>query len=326
MTFALAAGVTAGEANAKPRDMDRDGISNLVDLDVDGDGISNGKDANVDGGICRSGRFKGKFVGDRFPNGSNREKDIDGDGLADDSDQEKDIDGDGLLDDSGLERDIDGDGKLDDSDLEKDIDGDGLADDSAEEKDMDGDGLLDDANEEEDIDGDGLEDLSDEENDVDGDGKSDNTDEDIDGDGLGNSMDLTMNVRLENISIDLHPSLVSESLAIEKQKLMPAPDSTLISEVLISTFTCEYTMATQSIESSMVVSADTDRQRAIEWLNSILSRQENSLDNDSTWIQYLDILALWTSKTNPSADTSPPVMTNSASPKLPESESSLSRH
>jgi hypothetical protein len=155
-------------ADAKPRDIDADGIANRVDSDVDGDGITNGDDRNVDGGVCKRGPKKGKYVGDRAPNGSAREKDIDDDGLDDDSLKEKDIDGDGLPDDSKREKDIDGDGKPDDSD--DDIDGDDT--DNDEDDDCDGDGK-----------GRGRDD------DDDGDGEDDDSDDDDDNDGIDDDSD-----------------------------------------------------------------------------------------------------------------------------------------
>jgi heat shock protein beta len=121
------------------RDLDGDGIPNRLDIDVDGDGILNQFDRNVDGGFCRTGEFKGKYVGDRLPNGYPRERDIDDDGLLDTSLAEKDIDGDGLADDSFLELDIDGDGIP--NYLDRDMDGDGV--DNVPDDDQDGDGSLD---------------------------------------------------------------------------------------------------------------------------------------------------------------------------------------
>lgn len=77
--IALAATMSLGQAVASPKDLDEDGITNRLNSDVDGDSKRNGNDPNVDGGICRKGRLKGKFVGDRFRNDDSREKDIDGD-------------------------------------------------------------------------------------------------------------------------------------------------------------------------------------------------------------------------------------------------------
>lgn len=163
LMVAAVAAISAPLADAKPRDIDGDGIPNRVDSDVDGDGISNKDDRNVDGGVCKRGPKKGKYVGDRAPNGSAREKDIDDDGLDDDSAKEKDIDGDGLADDSKREKDIDGDGKPDDSD--DDIDGDDKGND--DDDDCDGDGK-----------GRGRDD------DDDGDGADDDVDDDDDNDGI----------------------------------------------------------------------------------------------------------------------------------------------
>ena len=161
------------QAHRGSRDLDRDGIPNIVDPDVDNDGILNGDDDNIDGGIAESGRRRGRYVGDRLPNDHPAERDMDGDGLADDSPAERDIDGDGKLDDSPDEFDIDGDGRDNDDPDEMDIDGDGKADDSPIEFDIDGDGRrnhLDD-----DIDGDGIENASD--SDDDGDGRDDSVDD-----------------------------------------------------------------------------------------------------------------------------------------------------
>ena len=125
-----------GQASASPKDLDGDGISNRLDRDVDGDGILNRSDRNVDGGVCRKGRFKGIFVGDRLKNDDPREKDIDGDGRPDRTDD--DIDGDGIR--NGKDDDCDGDGKGRSRD--RDDDGDGIKD--SRDDDDDNDGLSDD--------------------------------------------------------------------------------------------------------------------------------------------------------------------------------------
>jgi hypothetical protein len=171
---------------ASGKDLDEDGRPNATDPDVDNDGLPNGQDRNVDGGRCRSGRFKGRSIGDRLPNGSKGELDIDADGRRDDADAEKDMDGDRLADDSSREDDIDGDGRLDDDEDEDDIDGDGRLDDDEDEDDIDGDGRLDDDEDEDDIDGDGRRDDDEDENDIDGDGLDDDSvdEDDTDGDGL----------------------------------------------------------------------------------------------------------------------------------------------
>lgn len=168
------------------RDLDGDGIPNVVDPDIDNDGIPNALDKNIDGGIAKTGPFAGKYIGDHIDNDNPEEEDADDDGLADDSLAEKDIDGDGKLDDDPLEDDIDGDGRKDDDSAERDIDGDGRDDDSAEEDDIDGDGLDDDDDLEDDIDGDGKKD--DVDDDIDGDGKAngDANELDTDGDGIAN--------------------------------------------------------------------------------------------------------------------------------------------
>lgn len=168
------------------RDLDGDGIPNVVDPDIDNDGIPNALDKNIDGGIAKTGPFAGKHVGDHIDNDNPEEEDADDDGLADDSLAEKDIDGDGKLDDDSLEDDIDGDGRKDDSTAERDTDGDGRDDDAADEDDIDGDGLDDDDDFEDDIDGDNKKDDADD--DIDGDGKAndDSTELDTDGDGLTN--------------------------------------------------------------------------------------------------------------------------------------------
>ena len=147
VTFALAATLSIGQATASPKDLDEDKISNKIDPDVDGDGAANGSDRNVDGGICRKGKLKGKFVGDRLKNDDPRETDIDGDGLPDDSISENDIDGDGDSDDS--DDDIDGDGKSNGSD--DDCDGDNKG--RSKDRDDDGDGDDDDDDDDDDNDG-----------------------------------------------------------------------------------------------------------------------------------------------------------------------------
>lgn len=138
--FAVAIAATFGlcSANARPGDLDRDGVANRTDPDVDGDGVRNGSDRNVDGGVCLFGPYAGIYVGDHWPNGDRREKDIDGDGLKNDSSAELDIDGDGKKDNSSQELDIDGDGRPDDSWSETDIDGDGRP--NHADRDCDGDG------------------------------------------------------------------------------------------------------------------------------------------------------------------------------------------
>lgn len=152
------------------RDLDRDGIPNISDLDVDNDGILNGADRNIDGGIAKSGPLRGRFIGDKLPNNSPKELDMDSDGLADGSVNEKDIDGDRHLDSSLRETDIDGDGLGDSSLTESDIDGDGAIDGSRGEVDIDGDGI---AN--------GLD------PDLDGDSLANQADTDIDGTGIDDS-------------------------------------------------------------------------------------------------------------------------------------------
>lgn len=154
------------------RDLDRDGIPNLVDPDVDNDGLANGDDLNVDGGVALTGPKAGKSIGDRLPNDHPGERDLDDDGLADDSQAELDVDGDGLADDSAEETDIDGDGRADDAADESDIDGDGRADEAANEFDIDGDGIKNASDP--DVDGDGV--ANAEDTDDDGDGSLDDVD------------------------------------------------------------------------------------------------------------------------------------------------------
>jgi hypothetical protein len=139
---------TAGQAGAK--DIDGDGIPNRIDQDVDNDGIQNRNDRNVDGGVCKRGPKTGKYVGDRLPNGSRNEKDIDDDGLADDAPKEKDIDGDGEPD--TRDDDIDGDGRP--NRLDDDCDGDSRG--RGRDGDDDGDDTKD--NSDVDDDNDGIED------------------------------------------------------------------------------------------------------------------------------------------------------------------------
>lgn len=146
--FATAALATPS-VQADPADLDGDGIPNRVDPDVDNDGILNGDDRNVDGGVCKRGPKKGRYVGDRLPNGSPLEKDIDDDGLPDDSPRERDIDGDRLPDDSPREKDIDGDGVP--NAWDDDCDGDGKG--RGRDDDDDGDGSDDDDDSDDDNDG-----------------------------------------------------------------------------------------------------------------------------------------------------------------------------
>jgi hypothetical protein len=188
-------------------DLDRDGIPNTSDRDVDNDGILNGADRNIDGGIAQSGPLRGRYIGDKLPNNSPQELDMDADGLADNALNETDIDGDGLADNALNETDIDGDGLADNALNETDIDGDGLSDAAVNETDIDGDGQLDNAIAETDIDGDGLADNAASETDIDGDGLADGVagevdtdgdgsanglDGDVDGDGLANNSDAEM--------------------------------------------------------------------------------------------------------------------------------------
>ena len=109
---------------SRGRDLDGDGIPNSVDPDIDNDGIPNGLDPNVDGGIARSGPYRGRYIGDRLPNGHPAERDIDDDGLPNDSAAEHDIDGDGIP--NALDEDVDGDGIPNATDT--DDDGDGILD------------------------------------------------------------------------------------------------------------------------------------------------------------------------------------------------------
>jgi len=188
----LIASPPAFSQTANQPDLDRDGIPNISDRDVDNDGTLNGADRNIDGGMAQSGPLRGRYIGDRLPNDSSQELDMDADGLADIAVAETDIDGDGLADDSPNETDIDGDGLLDGERRETDIDGDGLADNSPAETDIDGDGLIDGATNETDIDGDGLADGAVGEVDIDGDGSANGLDGDVDGDGLANNADPDM--------------------------------------------------------------------------------------------------------------------------------------
>ena len=122
--FSVPGTLRAGVPTA--RDIDGDGIPNIVDPDVDNDGIPNGLDRNVDGGWAKSGPLAGRFVGDHLRNANPLELDIDDDGLKDNALNEEDIDGDGLNDDADEETDIDGDQRADDALNERNIDGDGL--------------------------------------------------------------------------------------------------------------------------------------------------------------------------------------------------------
>lgn len=174
---------TTAQVQAAGRDLDGDGIPNIVDPDIDNDGIPNALDRNVDGGVAKAGPFAGQYLGDNLDNDNPAERDIDDDGQPDDSLGESDIDGDGKRDDSSLETDTDGDKRADDHPSESDLDGDGRRNDDDRDFDIDGDGLDDDDNSEMDIDGDDRDDDSD--SDIDGDnrGNGDASEDDTDGDG-----------------------------------------------------------------------------------------------------------------------------------------------
>lgn len=111
-------------SNSRGRDLDRDGIPNITDPDVDNDGLLNGEDPNVDGGVALTGKYAGKYIGDRLPNGHPAEKDIDDDGLRNDNSAELDIDGDG----QGNAEDSDDDGDSISDDLDDDDNGNGRHD------------------------------------------------------------------------------------------------------------------------------------------------------------------------------------------------------
>jgi hypothetical protein len=147
------------QTHSQARDLDGDGIPNLVDTDIDGDGIPNITDDNIDGGIAKSGPYADQYVGDHTNNDNPSEEDIDDDGLSDDSLGEKDIDGDGKLDDDSTENDIDGDGRHNDDPADMDIDGDGLKNDESSESDDDGDGM--DDLDDDDDNNDGIKDIDD---------------------------------------------------------------------------------------------------------------------------------------------------------------------
>ncbi len=114
-------GGNSSNSNSRGRDLDRDGIPNVVDPDIDNDGIPNGSDANVDGGVALSGPLRGRYIGDRLPNNHPAEHDIDDDGLDDHSAAEHDIDGDGIP--NSIDDDIDGDGIPNATDTDDDSDG-----------------------------------------------------------------------------------------------------------------------------------------------------------------------------------------------------------
>ena len=103
---ALAMLLGMGFAMAEVRDLDGDGIPNVVDPDVDNDGIPNALDQNIDGGIALSGPFKDQYIGDHEEDNDPSELDMDDDGLNDDSLGETDIDGDGFADVEALCRDL----------------------------------------------------------------------------------------------------------------------------------------------------------------------------------------------------------------------------
>ena len=179
----LTLSVSVNNGYAAGRDLDGDGIPNIVDPDIDNDGIPNALDRNVDGGVAKTGPFSGQYIGDNLDNDNPAEKDIDDDGQKDDSLGEKDIDGDGKRNDDSLETDIDGDKRMDDNPSESDVDGDGRNDDDDRDFDIDGDGMDDDDNSEMDIDGDDRDDDSDDDIDGDNRGNGDAAEDDTDGDG-----------------------------------------------------------------------------------------------------------------------------------------------
>ena len=96
----VSAGAMYDVAGAAVGDLDGGGITNGVDRDVDADGILNSDDRNIDGGVAKTGRHRGRYIGDTLFNDATTETDMDGDGLADDASTELDIDGDGRPDDA----------------------------------------------------------------------------------------------------------------------------------------------------------------------------------------------------------------------------------
>lgn len=151
---------TRAHTHAQGRDLDGDGIPNIVDPDIDNDGLPNAFDKNIDGGIAKSGPYAGQYIGDNIDNDNPSEEDMDDDGLADDSLGENDIDGDGKNDDDPTETDIDGDGRQNGNAAEMDTDGDGRRDDDDAESDDDGDGK--DDIDDDDDNNDGIKDIDDE--------------------------------------------------------------------------------------------------------------------------------------------------------------------
>lgn len=151
---------TRSHTHTQGRDLDGDGIPNIVDPDIDNDGLPNAFDKNIDGGIAKSGPYTGQYIGDNIDNDNPSEEDIDDDGLADDSLGENDIDGDGKNDDDATEDDIDGDGRQNGNASEMDTDGDGRRDDDSAESDDDGDGK--DDIDDDDDNNDGIKDIDDE--------------------------------------------------------------------------------------------------------------------------------------------------------------------
>ena len=97
------------------RDIDRDGLPNIVDPDLDGDGKSNGADKNVDGERLANGRDK-EIDADAIPNQFDR--DIDSDRRI--NGQDRDMDGDGIP--NSRDRDMDADGIANTKDRDRDAD------------------------------------------------------------------------------------------------------------------------------------------------------------------------------------------------------------
>ncbi len=97
------------------RDVDRDGLPNIVDPDIDGDRKANGTDMNIDGDRLANTRDK-EIDADAIPNQFDR--DIDSDRRI--NGQDRDMDGDGIP--NIRDRDMDADGIANAKDRDKDAD------------------------------------------------------------------------------------------------------------------------------------------------------------------------------------------------------------
>ncbi len=122
----------ASKKNQRSRDVDKDGLPNLVDPDIDGDRKANGADKDLDGDKLPNPR-DAEMDADAIPNALDRDIDSDRRGNL----QDPDMDADGAK--NTRDRDMDGDGIANKVDL--DIDADCLA--NTADGDIDGDGIED---------------------------------------------------------------------------------------------------------------------------------------------------------------------------------------